>query len=102
MIKVSMLATLLAGLAMGSSVAFDSRPQQPAEARDAKIIIELDRSLDSLTKQGVKNVQNIMYNRIKRVSPLILIWLVPIVFSITHSPFLLTANMLKASKLFQA
>lgn len=65
MIKVSMLATLLAGLAMGSGVAANARPAQPAEARDAKIIIELDRSLDSLTKQGVKNVQNIMYNRIK-------------------------------------
>ena len=66
MIKVSMLATLLAGLAMGSSVAFDSRPQQPAEARDTQIIVEVDRSLESLTEEGVKNVQNSVYGTIKQ------------------------------------
>lgn len=65
MIKVSMLATLLAGLALGGNIANDSRPMKPVEARDTQIIVEVDRSLESLTKEGVKNVQNIIYNSIK-------------------------------------
>jgi hypothetical protein len=66
MIKVSMLAALLAGLAMGGNIAHDSRPQKAVEPRDTQIIVEVNRSLESLTKQGVKNVQNIVYNTIKQ------------------------------------
>ena len=65
MIKVTMLATLLAGIAMGTNIAMDARPQKVAE-RDTRIIIEVDRSLETLTKEGIKNTQNAIYNNIKR------------------------------------
>ena len=60
-----MLATLLAGIAMGTNIAMDARPQKVAE-RDTRIIIEVDRSLETLTKEGIKNTQNAIYNNIKR------------------------------------
>lgn len=65
MIKVSLLATLFAGLAMGGSVAVNSSPKEP-EKRDTQIIVEVNRSLGSLTEEGVKNVQNSVYSTIKQ------------------------------------
>lgn len=66
MIKVTMLATLLAGLAMGATVANNAHPQKDIHSeRDTRIIVEVDRSLESLTKEGIKNVQNIVFNNIK-------------------------------------
>lgn len=65
MIKVSMLAALLGGLAMGSTTIAATQVNKSVEPLDTQIIVEVDRSLGSLTKEGVKNVQNIVYNRIK-------------------------------------
>ncbi|MBO6280213.1 MAG: S8 family serine peptidase [Bacilli bacterium] len=66
MIKVTMLATLLAGIAMGTNIAVDANPYRKAETRDARIIVEVDRSLESLTKDGIRNVQNSLLNSIKQ------------------------------------
>ena len=65
MIKVTMLATLFAGIAMGTNTAYTARPQAPSAPRDTKIIVELDRSLDSLTSVGVKTVQKNLLRYIK-------------------------------------
>ena len=64
MIKISLLATLFASLAMGTVAAKETN--QTAEKRDARIIVEVNRSLESLTSDGIKNTQNIVLNNIKR------------------------------------
>ncbi len=66
MIKITMLATLFASLAMGTSIASNAQPNQIVEKRDSRIIVEVNRSLATLTDEGVKNVQNIVLNNIKR------------------------------------
>ena len=64
--KATMLATLVAGLAMGITAAVEARPQRRVnKALDTEIIVEVDRSLESLTKVGIKNTQNIVRNRIR-------------------------------------
>ncbi len=61
-----MLATLLAGLAMGATVANNAHPQKDIHSeRDTRIIVELDRSLETLSKEGIKNVQRAAFNNIK-------------------------------------
>ena len=65
MIKVTMLATLFAGLAMGATTAQGVNPHFVKEARDTKIIVEVDRSLESLTEEGISNTQKIVYNNIR-------------------------------------
>ena len=65
MIKLAMLAaTVTAGLLMGANVA-GGIPQQQKAPLDKKIIVEVDRSLDSLTEKGIKNVQDQLLNRIR-------------------------------------
>ena len=64
MIKLAVLASLTAGLFMGANVA-GNVPQAKKAPLDARIIIELDRSLDSLTEEGISNVQNSLLNRIR-------------------------------------
>ena len=65
MLKVTMLATLLAGLAMGTNVAVNAR-QAKAPEHDAQIIVEVDRSNETLTKEGISNTQNIVMNNIRK------------------------------------
>jgi hypothetical protein len=66
MMKVTMLAALIGGLSMGSAVAYDAAQQKDALApRDTRIIVEVDRSLDGLTKEGINNTQDIVLNRIR-------------------------------------
>ena len=65
MIKTTMLATLIAGLAMGANLASGSRPLDKLKDRDTELIIEVDRSLETLTHRGVLNTQKIIENRIR-------------------------------------
>ena len=64
MIKLAVLATVTAGLLMGANAA-GNIPQVQKAPLDTRIIVEVDRSLDSLTKTGVKNVQTQLLNRIR-------------------------------------
>ena len=64
MIKLAVLATVTAGLFMGANTAADI-PQVKVAPRDTRIIVELDRSLSSLTSEGVTNVQNNLLNHIR-------------------------------------
>lgn len=64
MLKVISLITSLAGLSIGVSVA-GNVSQAPIKDRDTKIIVELDRSLDTLTEEGVKNTQQNILSSIK-------------------------------------
>ena len=64
MIKVTMLATLFAGLVMGTTVASGANPA-PKEVRDTKIIVEVNRSLESLTEEGIKNTQLSVFESIR-------------------------------------
>ena len=65
MIKATMLATLIAGLAMGANLASGARPQDGLKARDTELIIEVDRSLETLTKKGIVNTQKAVANNIR-------------------------------------
>ncbi|MCQ2802710.1 MAG: S8 family serine peptidase [Bacilli bacterium] len=65
MLKVIAFITTLAGLSMGLGVAGNAH-QAPLEDRNAKIIVELDRSLDSLTEEGVNNTQEQLLRSIKK------------------------------------
>lgn len=65
MIKLTMLATLFAGLAMGTNIAHGGQSNVAKEARDTKIIVEVDRSLETLTEEGIYNTQAAVYNSIK-------------------------------------
>ena len=64
MIKATVLTTLIAGLAMGANLASGARPQEGLKERDTELIIEVDRSLETLTQEGVKNTQAALQNRI--------------------------------------
>lgn len=66
MIKLSLLAALFGGMLMASGTAKEAlAPKVEKEIRDTEIIVEVDRSLESLTKDGIHNVQSTMYHRIK-------------------------------------
>ena len=65
MLKVTVLATLLAGIAMGTNIAANANPAK-IEKRDSEIIVEVDRSNETLTEQGVKNTQDIVMNNIRK------------------------------------
>ena len=65
MIKVNLLAVLFAGVAMSATAAHDAQPHQALKERDTRIIVEVDRSLKNLSKEGIDNTQNIVLNRIK-------------------------------------
>ena len=64
MIKLGLLASVAAGIMMGANVA-GNVPQQTHAPLNTKLIVEVDRSLESLTKEGIKNVQNSLLNRIR-------------------------------------
>ncbi len=64
--KATMLAALVAGVAISAGVASNAYPHSIVrKARDTEIIIEVDRSLETLTKAGVKNTQKIVQNYIR-------------------------------------
>ena len=65
MIKLTLLATLFAGLAMGTTVAHGGSPKVEKEVRDTKIIVEVDRSLETLTSQGIYNTQKAVFDSIR-------------------------------------
>ena len=65
MIKATVLTTLIAGLAMGANLASGARPQEGLKERDTELIIEVDRSLETLTKKGIINTQKQVTNMIK-------------------------------------
>ena len=65
MLKVTMLATLIAGIAMGTNIAANTRVAPLAE-RDAEIIVEVDRSNKALTEEGIHNTQQIVMNNIRK------------------------------------
>lgn len=62
--KLAMLATVTAGLFMGANVA-GNIPQQQKAPLDARLIVELDRPLSSLSEEGIKNVQDSLISRIR-------------------------------------
>ena len=64
MIKLALLASVTAGLFMGANTA-GNIPQVKVAPRNTRIIIELDRSLSSLTDEGVLNVQESLLNHIR-------------------------------------
>ena len=60
-----MLAVLLAATAMSATVAANAHSvNRVVEAYDCEVIVEVDRSLETLTSEGVKNVQEALQNRI--------------------------------------
>ena len=59
-----MLASLFAGLVMGTTVASGAQISAK-EARDTKIIVEVNRSLETLTEEGIKNTQLAIYESIR-------------------------------------
>ena len=65
MIKATVLAALFAGLAMGANTASEASPRLAPLERDTRIIVEVDRSLSSLTREGVLNTQNAVINSIR-------------------------------------
>ena len=61
-----MLAALIAGAAMSANIASNGHSNYSvAKPLDTEIIVEVDRSLETLTSQGIKNTQNTVYNRIR-------------------------------------
>lgn len=62
---VTKIAALIAGLTLGANIAVEARPYRVMEKRDTQIIVEVDRSLESLTSEGIKTVQDTLYNSIK-------------------------------------
>ncbi len=64
MLKVSLLASVIASLFMGTNVA-SSTLVKPLADRDAQIIVECEREVESLTEEGIENVQNITLNNIR-------------------------------------
>ena len=66
MIKTTMLAALIAGAAMSANIASNAHSNYSAKKQlDTEIIVEVDRSLESLTEQGIKNTQATVKNRIR-------------------------------------
>lgn len=65
MIKVTMLMTLLAGMAMGTNSAINATHNVQFEKRDTKIIVESVRPLDTLSEVGIKNNQRLLLNSIR-------------------------------------
>ena len=66
MIKATMLAALIAGAAMSANIASNGHSNHlSVKPLDTEIIVEVDRSLDSLTAVGIKNTQRIIRDRIK-------------------------------------
>lgn len=63
MLKVTMLASLIAGLAMGTNIAASSQVKT-IDKRDAEIIVEVDRE-SGLTEEGIANTQDIVMNNIR-------------------------------------
>lgn len=64
MLKVTMLASLFAGIAMSANVAA-ATTVKPVAKRDAEIIVEVNRDVESLTEEGVKNTQEVVLNNIR-------------------------------------
>ena len=65
--KPAKLTVLVAGMAMSAAVAINAAPRVNHRAkRDAEIIIEVDRSLATLTEEGVLNSQKAVENRIAK------------------------------------
>lgn len=66
MIKLTMLATLVAGMALSSSPALKANALNPVdEVRDTELIVEVDRSLETLTEEGINNVQRAVFNNVR-------------------------------------
>ena len=63
--KAALAVSLLAGLGIGVGSANTAQPRVAPLERNSTIIVELDRSLDSLTDEGISNVQKMLYNSIK-------------------------------------
>lgn len=64
MLKVSILASAIAALAMGANVSVASTIK--AENRDAQIIVEVNRDQNTLTEKGITNTQNMVMNNIRK------------------------------------
>lgn len=65
MLKATMLASLIAGVAMISTGAVNSEAVK-AQPRDAQIIVEVARDKDTLTEEGITNTQDAVINNIKK------------------------------------
>ncbi len=63
--KAALAVSLLAGLGLGVGGVSNVKPQSKSPERNSVIIVEIDRTLDSLTDEGVNNVQKMMYESIK-------------------------------------
>ena len=64
MLKVSMLSCVIASMAIGGGM-LATRKDATEGTRDAQIIVEVDRSVKSLTEEGISNTQNIVMNNIR-------------------------------------
>ena len=65
MLKASLLAGVMSALTLGLAAASGDSISNNLPERDARIIIEVDRSLESLTEEGVSNYQRIVMNSIR-------------------------------------
>ena len=65
MLKAPLMASLFASLFMGLAVA-DNVKAEPRPERDTRIIVEVDRELDTLTEEGVNTTQLRVINNIKQ------------------------------------
>ena len=65
--KPAKLTVLVAGVAMSTAVAINAAPRVNRKLnRDAEIIIEVDRSLATLTEKGILNTQKAVQNNIAK------------------------------------
>lgn len=65
MLKASLLASVIGALFMSAGVSANTQVTGVKEERDTRIIVELDRDLDTLTTEGIKNTQNGILNSIR-------------------------------------
>ena len=63
--KATLFASILAASAIGVGIAYSARSQEPAKAQDARIIVEVDRDISTLSREGAENTQNIVMNNIR-------------------------------------
>ena len=63
--KATLFASLLAASAIGIGVAVSSGKTEPVKAQDARIIVEVDRDVTTVSREGAENTQNIVMNNIR-------------------------------------
>lgn len=66
MLKASLLAGIMSAMALGLTATAGELKNAKLPEQDANIIVEVDRSLESLTEEGISNYQNTVMNNIRK------------------------------------